>query len=41
VLVDIYNAEEDLETHNRIENDILVPIISNVEVIRSNKEEKR
>jgi regulator of cell morphogenesis and NO signaling len=41
VLVDIYNAEEDLETHNRIENDILVPIISNVEVIRSNKEENR
>lgn len=30
-LVDIYNCEEDLKSHARIENDILIPIISRIE----------
>lgn len=30
-LADIYNCEEDLESHVRIENDILVPLISRIE----------
>lgn len=30
-LVDIYNCEQDLKSHARIENDILVPMISRIE----------
>jgi regulator of cell morphogenesis and NO signaling len=30
-LADIYNCEEDLKSHSRIENDILVPMISKIE----------
>lgn len=30
-LADIYNCEEDLKSHARIENDILVPLISRIE----------
>jgi hypothetical protein len=28
VLVDLYNAEEDLESHSEIENHILIPLIA-------------
>ncbi len=31
VLVDIYNAEEDLESHNDIENHILIPLMEIIE----------
>lgn len=31
VLVDIYNCEEDLSTHHAIENDILVPMVAELE----------
>lgn len=31
VLVDIFNCEEDLESHNDIENNILIPMISGLE----------
>lgn len=30
-LADIYNCEEDLKSHTRIENDILVPLIAQIE----------
>ena len=35
VLVDIYNCEEDLRTHTNIENDILIPMISQIEAERN------
>lgn len=31
VLVDLYNAEEDLDSHNDIENHILIPLITMIE----------
>ena len=31
VLVDLYNAEEDLECHNDIENHILIPLVTAIE----------
>ncbi len=31
VLVDLYNAEEDLECHNDIENQILIPLVAMIE----------
>ncbi len=31
VLVDVYNCEEDLDSHNDIENNILIPMISRLE----------
>ncbi len=31
VLIDIYNCEEDLESHSRIENDILIPMVERIE----------
>lgn len=34
VLVDIYNCEEDLDNHHTIENDILVPMVSKLEIAK-------
>ena len=36
VLVDLYNAEEDLESHSEIENHILIPLIAQKEITRDN-----
>ena len=31
-LVDLYNAEEDLDCHNDIENQILIPLVTMIEM---------
>ncbi|MDE6458798.1 MAG: hemerythrin domain-containing protein, partial [Muribaculum sp.] len=44
VLIDLYNAEEDLDSHNDIENHILIPLITMIErnyrLKPDNREEK-
>ena len=42
VLVDIYNAEEDLDTHKDIENHILIPLVTMIELQQQhNRDEAR
>ena len=37
VLVDLYNCEEDLNSHHTIENDILIPMVTQLETLKSKR----